>query len=608
MKSNKEMMKESVITIKAKGRVMGILLFYLFTLLPLHAQVTVARYYGDKEAALTFTFDDGLQEHYTLVFPRLRQLGLKASFGIIGSKVGGDWKGTPTMTWEQLKEMAANGQEVTSHGWAHHAVINLTGEALRYEVQHNDTVMYEHLGFYPRTYFYPGNRKTDEGVALCSRNRVGTRMQQGSFGSKRDSAWVQRTLDRTLNKGEWTVWMTHGITKGYDAFPNPQLLWNTMKQVAQMQDRLWVATLHDALAYMAERDTILLDVKQDKNGLTVTPKMPLDKQLFHHPLTLVVGGYVSEATQGGKKLVLTPKNGKTLVDIDPHGGKVKMRMEAVVRTALPQRGENMVILTAGQSNTDGRVMNDELPERIRQNKYKLCQWSYGSGEESGRGQFETFWPRMVHPRNPHRWAYDAVVYYEIEQKVKKPFYVIKESLGGTAIDTTCQSTNKMYWSANPDYLSRTAAADKGGKSLLKAFTDNIGACIDQKLSQLKGGYDIRVMLWHQGESDRKAPWRYYDNLKAVVSYVRNYLVQKTGDKSYSQLPIVCGTYAKNSRGYKQQIVDALYRLQQEDPNFHVVDVSDATLREDKIHFDAAGAELLGMRMYDKLVETGVIKK
>lgn len=586
-----------------------LLIFILIALFPVsgEAQVAIARYYGDKDAALTFTFDDGLQEHYTEVFPQLKRLGLKASFGIIGSKVGSTWKGIPTMTWEQMKEMAADGQEITSHGWTHHAVTGLTGEALRYEVQHNDSVIFQHLGFFPRTYFYPGNRKSDEGVTFCSKNRVGTRMQQGSFGSKRDKPWVQRTLDRTLKKGEWTVWMTHGISCGYDAFANPQLLWETMEKVAGMQDRLWVATLHDVLAYTAERDTIQLDFKQGKNELTITPKMPLDKHLFNHPLTLVVNGSVSEAMQNGKHLMLTPKNGKTLIDIDPHGGKVKIQMAMPEKVSLPKRGDNLVILTAGQSNTDGRVMNDELPQRILQNKYQYCQWSYGSGDVSGKGTFETFWPRMVHPRNPHRWAYDAVVYYEVEQRLKQPFYVIKESLGGTAIDTTCQSTNKMYWSANPDYLASTAAADKGGKSLLKAFTENIGACIDQQLSQLKGGYDIRVMLWHQGESDRKVPWRYYDNLKAVISYVRSYLVQKTGDLSYAQLPVVCGTYSENSRGYKKEIVEALYRLQSEDQNFHVVDVSDATLREDKIHFDATGAELLGMRMYNKLLEIGVIK-
>ena len=587
-----------------------LLICLLFALFPVsgEAQVAVARYYGNRVAALTLTFDDGLQEHYTEVFPRLRRLGLKASFGIIGSRVGADWKGTPTMTWEQLREMAADGQEITSHGWAHHAVVNLSGEAQRYEVQHNDTVICEHLGCFPRTYFYPGNRKNDVGVDFCSLNRVGTRMFQGSFGSKRDSAWVQRTLDRTLKRGEWTVTMTHGITTGYDAFRDPQLLWKCLEQVAAMQDSLWVATLHDVLAYTAERDALRLDVRRERNGLTVVPHMPLDRLLFHHPLTLVVDGQVREASQKGRRLTLTLRNGRTLLDFDPHGGKVKIRMTVAAKASLPKRGDNLVILTAGQSNSDGRVMNDELPQRIQQNGYRLCQWSYGSGDVSGNGEFEVFWPRMVHTRNPHRWAYDAVVYYEVEQTLKKPFYVIKESLGGTAIDTTCQSTNKMYWSANADFLNGTAAADKGGRSLLKAFTDNIGACIDKQLSKLRGGYDIRVMLWHQGESDRKAPGRYYDNLKAVVGYVRNYLVRKTGDEGYALLPIVCGTFSEKSRGYKKEIVDALYRLQQEDPNFHVVDVSDATLREDNMHFDAAGAELLGMRMYNKLVEIGVINK
>ena len=33
----------------------------------------------------------------------------------------------------------------------------------------------------------------------------------------------------------------------------------------------------------------------------------------------------------------------------------------------------VVILTAGQSNTDGRVMNSELPAEIQQQKYKYCQ-------------------------------------------------------------------------------------------------------------------------------------------------------------------------------------------------------------------------------------------
>ena len=47
-----------------------------------------------------------------------------------------------------------------------------------------------------------------------------------------------------------------------------------------------------------------------------------------------------------------------------------------------------------------------------------------------------------------------------------------------------------------------------------------------------------------------------------------------------------------------KVVEAMLRLQHEDPDFHVIDVSDATLQKDQIHFDAAGAELLGKRMFN----------
>ena len=175
--------------------------------------------------------------------------------------------------------------------------------------------------------------------------------------------------------------------------------------------------------------------------------------------------------------------------------------------------------------------------------------------------------------------------------------------GGTAIDPSCNSTYGMHWSADPEYLADNKAADKGGKSLLKAFTDNIGACIDNELSKLPNGYKIKAFIWHQGESDKTKADNYFDNLKALVAYVRNYLAQKTGDSNYERLTFICGSFSSASRDRRQAVVDAQLRLAQEDNNFHVVDASDASLLPDKIHFDAAGAELLGQRIYEKLIET-----
>lgn len=264
-----------------------------------------------------------------------------------------------------------------------------------------------------------------------------------------------------------------------------------------------------------------------------------------------------------------------------------------------------VYIVAGQSNTDGRVLNEYLPDYIKENKYQHCYWSYGSGGHSGEGRFELFWPRIVNQNKPGRWTYDAVVYYWLEQSLGCDFYVIKESLGGTSIDTSVRSNQNMYWSASPEYLASTTASDKGGKSLLKAFTENIGACIDNVLSRQKDDYEIKAFLWHQGESDRQVSRLYYDNLKAVVAYVRNYLVEKTGDKRYAHLPVIVGSIVHEGRGYASGLEEAQMRLQREDKDFHLVDVHDAGLQGDNIHFNPAGAELLGRKMYNQLATLGL---
>lgn len=164
-------------------------------------------------------------------------------------------------------------------------------------------------------------------------------------------------------------------------------------------------------------------------------------------------------------------------------------------------------------------------------------------------------------------------------------------MGGTAINTACSnSTHGWFWSAYTETLN-------GNKSLLRAFTRQIDDCI----KNLPKDYDIKVLLWHQGESDMPHPELYYDNLREVIKYIRQHLVAVTGEKKYARLPVICGTYAKNSRQRSPKIVEALYLLANDDPNFYVVEAEDLTLLDDNLHFDAHGAETLGQRVFDKLM-------
>ena len=120
--------------------------------------------------------------------------------------------------------------------------------------------------------------------------------------------------------------MTHGITVGYDAFRDADVLWSHFRQVSDMQDSIWVATFHDVSAYRAERDAVSLAITAERNRMVVVPAMPLDAQLFNHPLTLVLPDNVRSARQGRRTLNIYSSLGRKCVDFNPHGKPVQLKI------------------------------------------------------------------------------------------------------------------------------------------------------------------------------------------------------------------------------------------------------------------------------------------
>lgn len=290
--------------------------------------VSVAKYRHDKVCAISYTFDDGLAEHYTLAAPQLEQRGFRGTFFINGSKVNKDErhiKDTTRVTWPQLKEMAEKGHEISNHGWAHRNFAKFPFEVLKEDILKNDNAIYAHVGVMPRTYAYPNNTKQGEAMAFVARNRVGTRLKQRSVGSKRTARDLEKWMETLIKTGDWGVGMTHGLTYGYDAFGNPQRLWEHWEQVKANEDKIWVGAFREVVSYLKERDAIRLTVTEKKNKLHVVPELPLDKELFTEPLTMVVeGGTMKKvsARQGKKKLSVQLRSDKAFFDFDPFGGEI----------------------------------------------------------------------------------------------------------------------------------------------------------------------------------------------------------------------------------------------------------------------------------------------
>lgn len=290
---------------------------------------SVAKYQSDKQCAISYTFDDGLEEHFTLVFPKFEELGFKATFWVNGNTINegelGRMKEKPRTNWNQLKIMSQKGHEISNHGFTHKKLTQCTPEEMRYEIDHNDSVIEAKIGIRPITFCYPNNSKNKEVINAASKNRVGTRVKQFQMGTKSTPEILSNQIDSILKKQQWVATMIHGITYGYDAFNDVSVLWNHLEQVKELEHKIWVGTFRDISAYTTEQGNIKLKITQKDEKWILVPILPLNKELFNVPLTMVVNKEMLSdcmVKQKGKRLKLLHFPDKILFDFDPNGGQI----------------------------------------------------------------------------------------------------------------------------------------------------------------------------------------------------------------------------------------------------------------------------------------------
>lgn len=313
-----------------RGLLCGV--FALFFLLDAAAQslsVRVAPYRGNKRCAVSYTFDDGLRDQYTVAAPMLEKLGWRGTFAINGRKIDvamakGD---TSRFFWPEVVELLRRGHEISNHGWEHKKMTRLTPERIQQEIMRNDSAILHHTGTFPLSFCYPYNAKDSLIRQMAEAGRVVSRMYQIAVGRASSAQKMQRWIDRTIAEGGWGVGMTHGILRGYDAFNTLRDFEDHLRYTHSKEDQIWVAPLAEVGAYLAEREHIRFEMEERRREVILTPGLDLDPKCYNQPLTLILGGVerVRQVRQGDRRLEIKVSDNHFLVDINPHGGPIRIR-------------------------------------------------------------------------------------------------------------------------------------------------------------------------------------------------------------------------------------------------------------------------------------------
>lgn len=297
-------------------------------------EVFITAFRGDRKAAISFTYDDGMLCHYTDVAPELEKRGFRGTFWIIGANMDKNEPDYPWMTWKQVGELAARGHEMSNHSWSHPSLPDLNNNELAYEIFRCDSALEVATGKRPITFCYPYNAMSEKVVRAASANRVGTRTFQDAQGqevSKCTKESLSEWLQQTIERGAWSVTMTHGTTYGYDKWENPQLLWDLYDEVKSREDEVWVGTFAEVAAYREERENTSLRVRRFCRNIYIRPTLNLDERIFTEKLTLRVNGDFEgkhvTVRQGLHHLDVVNLGDHILVDFNPSGRLIKVKVK-----------------------------------------------------------------------------------------------------------------------------------------------------------------------------------------------------------------------------------------------------------------------------------------
>ena len=321
----------------------------------------MTRWPQDRAAAISLTFDDGINTHLDVVGPILKKHHLNGTFFVATAM--GPWEKRKS-EWKQLAEQ---GNELGNHTVHHPCLLpqitphsqDYTPEMMEAEIrdaaQEIKDLTNSQRGL---TFAYPcGNmsfgkpqdevRNSALFLRYVSENAFGARavgaraespdelnvLAISDLGSTEGKGFAA-LLDLgqpALRENSWGVYCFHGVGGDWLSI-TPEAL-AELASYLERHPEIWTATFGDVLRYVQERKAASVRVSpNDDNAVTLALSWPMDKKIYDVPLTLKVEVAATwneaEATGDGKplevKIVDRAKATILLVDVPAQTANVRI--------------------------------------------------------------------------------------------------------------------------------------------------------------------------------------------------------------------------------------------------------------------------------------------
>lgn len=312
----------------------------------------IATWAGFRTAAANFTFDDGAPSHVSDAGPLFDKYGYKATFNVVVN-----WN----PNWSGFQNMAKNGHEIASHSNTHGQ--NMSGEeaSSKQAIQSKITQDYGCLVVaYPNCNVPNQSAVNQNYIAgrICNGSWQGgsdimgkngpndwtkvSAIMTGSEGSVKSTNDFTGQMQKAIQQGGWVAFLTHGFSgknNGNATYSPTDIgaIEGALQWAKQNDSKIWVTTMRSTVMYVKERNASKIAEKSSSGSsitYTLTHNIADNVSKYDYPLSIRVKSSWSKvsATQGGKAIDASIKDGYIYFDAVPNGGDIVLSSDGAAVT------------------------------------------------------------------------------------------------------------------------------------------------------------------------------------------------------------------------------------------------------------------------------------
>ena len=258
----------------------------------------VATWAGFREAAISYTFDDGCSNQFKVAVPLFDEYGFNLTMFTVKN-----WSGS---NWSALKTASDKGHEIASHTVSHADFSKVTKEQQETELKDSKTAIEGQITNKKCiTMAYP---YCATGVdSICGKYYISARGCQGFIegktpgsyfnissvicgdkGATQNLSQFKTNFSAVAKNNGWLVYLFHGIDSdgGYSPISSSELR-KSVAYLAERKPKFWVTTFLNATLYSKERNAaIVTETATTDSSMTLQVTDNLADSIYNYPLSI----------------------------------------------------------------------------------------------------------------------------------------------------------------------------------------------------------------------------------------------------------------------------------------------------------------------------------